>query len=396
MYISPIFLFSLPWIFGILTAYVLGANSNDLFKISNISILALSYLIFIFLFFLILFMSYSLQSKNLDKFLIEKINFFALKNLLILIFLSHIFYFICATIFLGGFPLYWVIIGDGRTYVDFVIPSVSGFFNMIRSFGLVACLLILMFGESAHKKYVFIIGSYFLISSFLLETSRGNGLVMILHPIGMYLLLRKIHLKQLIFSFLMFFLFILLFSLIQVLRYSDFDLEVLTNNAAFVGLENTNIFFLFLIPFFLYLSTPIMNMDLNLLNAPDFSIGLNYSLTNILPSAIKNLLALNPDEKYGLLASEAFNTTSFLTPFILDFGAIGGILIASLFLILTAWIYTKAKEGHIFCILIWPPFFMSLVLSSFNLFFLSLVVVIYPLFTLILANHLFKAPLRKS
>ena len=139
-----------------------------------------------------------------------------------------------------------------------------------------------------------------------------------------------------------------------------------------------------------------MNMDLNLLNAPDFSIGLNYSLTNILPSAIKNLLALNPDEKYGLLASEAFNTTSFLTPFILDFGAIGGILIASLFLILTAWIYTKAKEGHIFCILIWPPFFMSLVLSSFNLFFLSLVVVIYPLFTLILANHLFKAPLRKS
>ena len=126
MYISPIFLFSLPWIFGILTAYVLGANSNDLFKISNISILALSYLIFIFLFFLILFKSYSLQSKNLDKFLIEKINFFALKNLLILIFLSHIFYFICATIFLGGFPLYWVIIGDGRTYVDFVIPSVSG------------------------------------------------------------------------------------------------------------------------------------------------------------------------------------------------------------------------------------------------------------------------------
>ena len=396
MYISPIFLFSLPWIFGILTAYVLGANSNDLFKISNISILALSYLIFIFLFFLILFKSYSLQSKNLDKFLIEKINFFALKNLLILIFLSHIFYFICATIFLGGFPLYWVIIGDGRTYVDFVIPSVSGFFNMIRSFGLVACLLILMFGESAHKKYVFIIGSYFLISSFLLETSRGNGLVMILHPIGMYLLLSNIHLKQLIFSFLMFFLFILLFSLIQVLRYSDFDLEVLTNNAAFVGLENTNIFFLFLIPFFLYLSTPIMNMDLNLLNAPDFSIGLNYSLTNILPSAIKNLLALNPDEKYGLLASEAFNTTSFLTPFILDFGAIGGILIASLFLILTAWIYTKAKEGHIFCILIWPPFFMSLVLSSFNLFFLSLVVVIYPLFTLILANHLFKTPLRKS
>ena len=131
-------------------------------------------------------------------------------------------------------------------------------------------------------------------------------------------------------------------------------------------------------------------MDLNLSNSPDFSIGLNYSLTNILPSALKNFLSLNQDDKYGLLVTDVFNTTSFLTPLILDFGAIGGLLIASLFLILTAWIYIKAKEGAIFYILIWPPLFMSLVLSSFNLFFLSLVVVIYPLFTLFFSRNLLK------
>ena len=391
MFISPIFFFSMPWILGMLIAFILGINSNIFFEISNFGIFAFSYLFFIFLFFLLFFRFYSLPSKNLDKILIEGINFFALKNLLILIFISHVIYLICATIFLGGFPLYWIIIGDERTYVDFVIPSISGLFNLTRSFGLVACLLLLMFGNRNNKKYVYLIGAYFLLSSFFIETSRGNGLVMLLHPIGMYLLLRKIYLKQLSYSFLLFISFILFFGLIQVLRYGDFDLELLTNNAEFVGLENPNIFLLFFIPAFLYLSTPIMNMDLNLSNSPDFSIGLNYSLTNILPSALKNFLSLNQDDKYGLLVTDAFNTTSFLTPLILDFGAIGGLLIASLFLILTAWIYIKAKEGAIFYILIWPPLFMSLVLSSFNLFFLSLVVVIYPLFTLFFSRNLLKS-----
>ena len=177
--------------------------------------------------------------------------------------------------------------------------------------------------------------------------------------------------------------------MIQVLRYGDFDLELLTNNAEFVGLENPNIFLLFFIPAFLYLSTPIMNMDLNLSNSPDFSIGLNYSLTNILPSALKNFLSLNQDDKYGLLATDAFNTTSFLTPLILDFGAIGGLLIASLFLILTAWIYIKAKEGAIFYTNMVP--YLCLWFYLHLIYFLSLVVVIYPLFTLFFSRNLLKS-----
>ena len=233
-----------------LIAFILGINSNIFFEISNFGIFAFSYLFFIFLFFLLFFRFYSLPSKNLDKILIEGINFFALKNLLILIFISHVIYLICATIFLGGFPLYWIIIGDERTYVDFIIPSISGLFNLTRSFGLVACLLLLMFGNRNNKKYVYLIGAYFLLSSFFIETSRGNGLVMLLHPIGMYLLLRKIYSKQLSYSFLLFFSFIFFFGLIQVLRYGDFDLEMLINNAEFVGLENPNIFpAICLIPF---------------------------------------------------------------------------------------------------------------------------------------------------
>ena len=69
---------------------------------------------------------------------------------------------------------------------------------------------------------------------------------------------------------------------------------------------------------------------------------------------------------------------------------IGGLFIASFLLILTSWIYSKAKEGNLFYILIWPPFFMSLILSSFNSYFFSLVVITYPLMIILFLKFLLK------
>ena len=94
---------------------------------------------------------------------------------------------------------------------------------------------------------------------------------MLLHPIGMYLLLRKINIKEILFSIVLIIFFIFFFGFLQALRYSDFNLETLANASEAIGLENANAIFIFLAPFLIYIATPIMNMDLNLSKAPNFS-----------------------------------------------------------------------------------------------------------------------------
>tara|TARA_B100000161_G_C33520379_1_gene400823 strand:+ start:84 stop:1274 length:1191 start_codon:yes stop_codon:yes gene_type:complete len=390
MFISPIYVFIFPWLVGISVSFFLAQNSPIFSPVSFLGIFSVLYLLIILFLFNFFFTSYLSKPLDTENLLKEKLNLNALKNLLVLIFYSHLAYFSLAILYSNGFPLLWVIIGSENNYTNFGIPSITGFFNMLRSFGLVSCLLLIFYGDNSQKKYVILISLYFLISSFFLEASRGNGLIMLLHPIGMYLLLRKINIKEILFSIVLIIFFIFFFGFLQALRYSDFNLETLANASEAIGLENANEIFVFLAPFLIYIATPIMNMDLNLSKAPNFSFSLDNSLISLLPTGLRDYLSGGMGEKFGMLIDDAYNTTSFLTPLIMDFGSIGGLFIASFLLILTSWIYSKAKEGNLFYILIWPPFFMSLILSSFNSYFFSLVVITYPLMIILFLKFLLK------
>ena len=70
-----------------------------------------------------------------------------------------------------------------------------------------------------------------------------------------------------------------------------------------------------------------MNMDLNLKDAVDFKFSPYYSVRLLLPTFLRDMLEgfRSSEEKYGLLVSEAYNTTSFLTPLIKDFGRFGAL-----------------------------------------------------------------------
>jgi len=390
MFISPIYVFIFPWLVGISVSFFLAQNSPIFSPVSFLGIFSVLYLLIILFLFNFFFTSYLSKPLDTENLLKEKLNLNALKNLLVLIFYSHLAYFSLAILYSNGFPLLWIIMGSENNYTNFGIPSITGFFNMLRSFGLVSCLLLIFYGDNSQKKYVILISLYFLISSFFLEASRGNGLIMLLHPIGMYLLLRKINIKEILFSIVLIIFFIFFFGFLQALRYSDFNLETLANASEAIGLENANEIFVFLAPFLIYIATPIMNMDLNLSKAPNFSFSLDNSLISLLPTGLRDYLSGGMGEKFGMLIDDAYNTTSFLTPLIMDFGSIGGLFIASFLLILTSWIYSKAKEGNLFYILIWPPFFMSLILSSFNSYFFSLVVITYPLMIILFLKFLLK------
>ena len=390
MYLSPIIIFLGPWLLGSIATFYFSDYSVIF---NNLSITGTWYLslVGLFLFYsLVIFNIQRRRSLNLENIIKEKLNFNSLSSLIKLFVVLHFLTVILSILYSSGFPLYWVITGDPRTYVDYGIPTIFGLGNLLRAYGMVGCLILYLFGSKKQKRLAIYSSLYFIFTAFFLELSRGNGAVMLAHPLGFYFLIRKISFKNVSVVLLSALIFIPFFSFLQILRYGDFEFEKLNEQLLNAGISDASIINLVFTPAALYASTPIMNMDLNLKDAADFKFSPDKSITLLLPSFIRDFLAgdQSSPEKYGLLVSEAYNTTSFLTPLIQDFGRFGALFITFLFLSISGYIYSKAREGSLFYTLLWPPIFMSLLFSAFTLYFLALIVVLYPILVMFSYNFL--------
>lgn len=293
----------------------------------------------------------------------------------------YMFWFVleCVNIyFSGGFPLLWMALGDARNYTDFGIPTFSGFSFTVRNFTF--CLgLLLIISRNSNKSVKFMTFSL-VFTAAILELSRGHAFFMLAHGMAFVFLYSRLTLGRLVKFSLIGILLMLLFGYIQLLRYSggyNTLLEFATQNGIFGGVIIT-----MLSPVILYLLIPFSNASLNFENSVFIDSGSGYSLSGLLPSFIRDSSALNPIE----LVNEAHNTVTFFTPLFMDFGYIGsGVLIFSV-IVGTALIALKAISGNIYCILVYPIFFSSLLLSFFTNYFLSLTFFFF-IFLAVLTAH---------
>jgi oligosaccharide repeat unit polymerase len=89
------------------------------------------------------------------------------------------------------------------------------------------------------------------------------------------------------------------------------------------------------------------------------------------------LLFPTTDTDYGVLLNEAFNTTTFITPFVRDFGLIGAYLVIGTFFFYCTYVFFKARNGSVEHIIKLSPLIMCLGLSFFTSYLTSLLVIIY-------------------
>lgn len=333
----------------------------------------------LFFLFLILFSFLGGGSISKVNAAVAQIDYYIFSKRIDIIFYFWIFVYLVNIVGSGGIPLLWILQGDPRTYVDFGLPTLGGLGNLMRAYVLTSCYLIYFHSNltlKARRRYLYI-AILLLISAFLLETGRGNGIVLLLHPIGLHSLLHEFKIKSLIKIFISIFIFIIGLGLIQVIRYSD-GFDKLVMYAENSGFKNAASFDLLLIPTVMYISIPVINTDLNFQVAEFFKFEPYYSLQGILPTIIRDAIFERGD--YGELVNEANNVSSYYIPFIRDFGQLGAFFVVSLILLVVAYCYNKARRGNVYYVLSYPPLFMSLVLSFFSLFFTSLVVLFYPFF----------------
>ena len=185
-------------------------------------------------------------------------------------------------------------------------------------------------------------------------------------------------------------LFLVVFSAFRFIRYSDSPLQemLLIANLAIEGE-----FYKYLIePAANYIATPILNAGLNIDNVDNFGFVPVETMSTLVPSSLQSILvqtgAASFETDYGVLVNEMFNTTTFVTPFVRDFGLVGGFIVISSFFIYTTYVFFKARSGSVEHIIKLSPLMMCLALSFFTSYLTSLVTVVYILISRAVARRM--------
>lgn len=375
MYINPALLFLSVWLMPLLITYFIQhgviqeiTQATQYLVVANIVIFCV----------LLLLVKAALGGyrKNFSKLILTKINVDKIERRTLFLFKIWMVVYLINIIFSGGLPIYWVMSGDPRTYADFGLPTLGGLGNMIRAFVLSVCYVIYFHTVSINKPRFLKIGLFLLASAFILETGRGNGIVLLLHAIAFFVFLNRVTWLGAAKVVASVFVLMLFLGYIQMLRYGA-GIESLVVYAENSGFYNQDIVSLLLIPTLLYMVIPIVNTDLNIVVAPLLKFEPYYSLQGLLPTVLRQEI-FSIEKDYGLLVNEANNVSSFYIPFIRDYGTIGAFIIVTFIQFIVCYVFVKARRGSLFHFFIWPPLFMSVFLSFFSLFFTSLVVLLYP------------------
>lgn len=277
----------------------------------------------------------------------------------------------------GGIPIVWNLIGDSRTYSDFGLYTLGGLCNMLRAFILSGCYIVYRFsslGQKIKNNYV-LLSIALVTTAFIFELSRGAGIVLILHPVAIYFLTNNLKATAILKKAILFFIFLGITSFIQFFRNPDFDISDIDKYAINSGFYSEYFILNIFAPVLMYATGPILNLDLAIKNASYLQFESLYSVQTLLPSIIRVYFE-NPGD-YGLLINDANNVTSYIVPFLRDFGVIGGFFGVSVILFGVSYNFAKARAGSLHHIIFYPPVFMCTVLSFFNLYYTTLVVILY-------------------
>ena len=181
-------------------------------------------------------------------------------------------------------------------------------------------------------------------------------------------------------------LFLALFSSFQFIRYSASPMDeiLLILNLAIDG----DGYKYFIEPVANYVATPILNAGLNIDIADDFRFVPVETMLPLIPSFLREILFPGMESDYGALLNEGFNTTTYIVPFVRDFGLVGGFIVISSFFFYCTYVFFKARNGSVEHIIKLSPLMMCLALSFFTSYLTSLVTVVYILISRAVARRM--------
>lgn len=375
----PFLLYFGVWILPLTSASWFISDFN--IGITNFS---LSYLIgLVLLFFIIsILFTFMFPYKLPRAFIAEKFN--KEKSIKLQTQLVIIWYiiFLLEIMYSGGLPVMW---GAEKSYYDFGIPTIHGLANMLR--GLIFSNVVLLhLVDIRVPRLITWMSVSVLLSALVLEQSRGAFVITLLFALGPLAIFMKISIFRVIKYSVFLMLLVVTFSSFQFVRYSDSPMEEISR--IFILVVEGDFYKYAIEPIANYIATPAINAGLNIDVADNFGLVPTETMQSLVPSVISQFLLPATETDYGVLLNEAFNTTTYITPFIRDFGLIGGFVVIGLFFFYCTYVFFKARNGSVEHIIKLSPLMMCLALSFFTSFLTSLVTVLYILTSRAIARRM--------
>jgi len=275
----------------------------------------------------------------------------------------------------GGAPIVW---GSEKNYGDFGLPVLHGFSNMLRAM-IFAHFVLFRYLNFKLSRRLIILSCLPIISALIIEQSRGAFVMTMCFALGPMLLFSTSSLKKIIKTLIIIPVLVIVLSVFQFLRYADSAIDELTVISEYV-VDSDAAYEKLLEPVFNYIATPALNAGLNIDVSRAFNFHPNETIKPLIPSPLRPIfwdMSLDTKDDWGLLVNEAFNTSSFITPFVRDFGVLGSGLFFTWFFFVCTYVYHKARCGSIVNIVRLPPLVMCIALSFFTTYISSLVTILY-------------------
>lgn len=275
----------------------------------------------------------------------------------------------------GGAPIVW---GAAKSYGDFGLPVLHGFSNMLRAM-IFSHLTLFIYLNFKLSRRLIILSCLPVISALIIEQSRGAFVMTMCFALGPTLLFSTLSFKKIISTLIMIPVLVIVLSVFQFLRYADSAIDELFVISEYV-VDGDAAYEKLLEPVFNYIATPALNAGLNIDVSPIFNFYPNETIKPIIPSPLRPIfwdMSLDTKDDWGVLVNEAFNTSSFITPFVRDFGVLGSGLFFTWFFFVCTYVYHKARCGSIVDIVRFSPLVMCIALSFFTTYISSLVTILY-------------------
>jgi oligosaccharide repeat unit polymerase len=231
----------------------------------------------------------------------------------------------------GGMPIFWLLTGSSKTYVDYGIPTLHGFFNAILLFEGTLCFwLITATRASRLVKLIFVLCLLLPIAAITRQVVMSLLAQCFVIFVGARLRGRRIKYGRIALTIV---LIMALFSVIGIVR---------TNSAAFrqqvayrPGFEWVPVAFMW--PY-MYFTTPLNNFAY--ITSLDLEPTLGYSsLSSLTPTVIREMI-WGPKSD-ATLVTETFNVTSFAAPIYLDFGWLGVMLFTFTLILCAVFVFRR-------------------------------------------------------
>lgn len=291
------------------------------------------------------------------------------------LFLIWAILFLINTYFSGGIPLFWLIMDIKKSYIDFGLPTLSGFANMLRI--LILCLVYyqIIKQQNLNIKLLLYTFAVILLGSSCLELARGNTIFLLFSILG-FIFVGVHHLsRKLLISGISFLaVFLILFGYVEKIRSPQgsggeviMQYQSALNKLPY-GFTST----------YLYVTTPISNLYYSDTHPKIEPLGFPcHSAIALVPTIVRDKFFHKDCGSSIKLRRESHNATSFYAPLLDDFNFFITFLVISLIQFSLASTYIKARNGSFFYRLIYGPLFASLLLSIFYNYFLTLFIFVY-------------------